>query len=75
MTSVLVLNASLERLHYVPLRRAVALLLARKAEIVEASERRLRAMQLDLPEPRVIRLLCYVFVPFRSPQVTRRKIL
>jgi 5-methylcytosine-specific restriction endonuclease McrA len=75
MTSVLVLNASLERLHYVPLRRAVALLLARKAEIVEASGRRLRAATVDLPEPRVIRLLCYVFVPFRSPHVTRRKIL
>ena len=75
MTSVLVLNASLERLHYVPLRRAVALLLAKKAEIVEASERRLRAVAVDLPEPRVIRLLRYVFVPFRSPHVTRRKIL
>jgi 5-methylcytosine-specific restriction endonuclease McrA len=75
MTSVLVLNASLEHLHYVPLRRAVTLLLARKAEIVEASGRRLRAATLDLPEPRVIRLLSYVFVPFRHAHATRRKIL
>src|SRR5205814_1505766 len=36
VTSVLVLNASCERLHHVPLRRAVALLLERKAELVEA---------------------------------------
>ena len=58
-----------------PLRRAVTLLLAKKAEIVEESGRRLRASSLDLPEPLVIRLLCYVFVPFRTPHVTRRKIL
>lgn len=75
MTSVLVLNASCERLHYVPLRRAVALLLSRKAEIVEATSRRLRAASLDLPEPRVIRLLRYVFVPFRAARATRQRIL
>jgi len=75
MTSVLVLNASLERLHYVPLRRAVMLLLTKKAEIVEASGRRLRGESIELEEPLVIRLLRYVFVPFRSPHATRRKIL
>ena len=75
MTSVLVLNASCEGLHYVPLRRAVALLLAKKAELVEASGRRIRGGRVDLPEPRVIRLLRYVFVPFKAERVTRHKIL
>ena len=75
VTSVLVLNASCERLHYVPLRRAVVLLLSKKAEIVEATSRRLRAASLDLPEPRVIRLLRYVFVPFRAARATRHRIL
>jgi 5-methylcytosine-specific restriction endonuclease McrA len=75
MTFVLVLNASCEGLHYVPLRRAVALLLAKKAELVEASGRRVRGACLDLPEPRVIRLLRYVFVPFKADRVTRHKLL
>ena len=75
MSCVLVLNASCEGLHYVSLRRAVALLVAKKAELVEASERRIRGARIDLPEPRVIRLLRYVFVPFKADRVTRHKLL
>ncbi|MGH2409530.1 MAG: HNH endonuclease [Chloroflexota bacterium] len=75
MTFVLVLNASCEGLHYVPLRRAMALLLARKAELVEATGQRIRSARPDLPEPRVIRLLRYVFVPFKADRVTKPKIL
>ena len=75
MTQVLVLNASLEKLHHVPLCRAIALLLAKKAELVQATGRRLRGATIELEEPAVIRLCRYVFVPFRAERVTRRAIL
>jgi len=75
MTRVLVLNASLEKLHHVPLRRAIALLLAKKAELVEATGRRLRGATIELEEPAVIRLCRYVFVPFRAERLTRWAII
>ena len=52
----LTLNASYEPLTLVPVRRAVRLVLDRKAEIVEAdSGRRVRSESEDLPVPTVIR--------------------
>lgn len=75
MTQVLVLNASLEKLHHVPLRRAIALLLAKKAELVQATGRRLRGEAIELEEPAIIRLCRYVFVPYQAIRVTRRAIL
>ena len=75
MTQVLVLNASLEKLHHVPLRRAVALLLAKKAELVQATGRRLRGATIELEEPAIIRLCRYVFIPFRAERPTRQAIL
>jgi hypothetical protein len=56
MISVLLLNTTYEPLHVVSLRRAVALVLQEKAQLVEASERTVRSPSLAMPEPLVIRL-------------------
>jgi 5-methylcytosine-specific restriction endonuclease McrA len=62
----LTLNASYEPLTLVPFRRAIRLVLDRKAEIVEADPgRRVRSEARDLPVPTVIRLVRYVHVPRR----------
>ncbi len=76
MHRVLVLNATYEPLVTVSLPRAVALLLADKAELVEAAETKLRSQHVTLPEPLVIRLMAYVRIPHKLPlAVTRRGIL
>jgi 5-methylcytosine-specific restriction endonuclease McrA len=75
-SSVLVLNATYEPLNVVSLRRAVILLLKDKAEVVEATERCIRARGLSLPEPQVIRLVYYVRVPYSlNVPLTRRTIM
>lgn len=62
----LALNASFEPLTLVPARRAVRLVLDRKAEILEVDGgRRFRSENDDLPCPAVIRLVRYVHVPRR----------
>lgn len=76
MSSVLVLNATYEPLSVVSVRRAVVLLLKEKAEIVEAAEAELRAENLTIPTPLVIRLVYYVRIPYRvSLPLTRRTVL
>lgn len=75
--TVLLLNATYEPLCVVPLRRAVVLVLAEKAEVVVPdAERFVRSARLSLPEPSVIRLLRVVRVPYlRRSSVTRRAVL
>ena len=76
MHRVLVLNATFEPLNTVSIPRAVSLLLAEKAEIVEAAEAQLRSQSLSLPMPLVIRLVTYVRIPRMMPlAVTRRGVL
>jgi 5-methylcytosine-specific restriction endonuclease McrA len=76
MHRVLVLNATYEPLNTVSMPRAVALLLADKAEIVEAAEAELRSQHVTLPMPLVIRLVTYVRIPRMMPlAVTRRGVL
>jgi 5-methylcytosine-specific restriction endonuclease McrA len=67
MRETLVLNASFEPLSTVSLRRAVVLVMQDKA-VVEQSHPglRVRAANLDLPVPQVVRLCRYVRVPFRQ---------
>ena len=67
MRETLILNASFEPLSTVSLRRAVVLVMQDKA-VVEHSHPglRIRAANIDLPVPRVIRLCRYVRVPFRQ---------
>jgi 5-methylcytosine-specific restriction endonuclease McrA len=60
----LALNASFEPLTLVPVRRAIRLVLDRKAEVLEVDEaRRFRSARDDLPFPAVIRLVRFVHVP------------
>jgi 5-methylcytosine-specific restriction endonuclease McrA len=74
--SVLVLNASYEPLHVVPVRRAVVLLLKEKAQLVEQANSLLRSERASMPRPLVIRLVTYVHVPQRwKLPVSRRAIL
>lgn len=62
----LTLNASYEPLTLVPTRRAVRLVLDRKAEIVEVDgSGHFRSEHTVLPVPSVIRLVRYVHVPRR----------
>ncbi len=62
----LALNASFEPLTLVPARRAVRLVLDRKAEILEVDEaKRFRSEHSELPCPTVIRLVRYIHVPRR----------
>ena len=67
MREALVLNASFEPLSTVSLRRAVVLVMQGKAVVEQAHPGlRIRAAQVDVPVPRVIRLCRYVRVPFRQ---------
>lgn len=76
MGGVLVLNATYEPLHIVSVRRAIILLLKEKAEVVEATEARLRAEHFTMPVPSVIRLVTYVRLPHHvALPVTRRTVL
>lgn len=74
MTRVLVLNASYQPLNLVNLRRAVVLVLKKKAEIIEEGEGTLRSEKLTMPFPTVIRLAHYVRVPYRSVALSRRAV-
>jgi 5-methylcytosine-specific restriction endonuclease McrA len=71
----LVLNASFEPLCVVPERRAVLLVLAHKAVVVEPGDGIVRSERQSLPIPAVIRLSRYVRVPYRSVvPLTRRAV-
>lgn len=76
MAGTLVLNASYEPLCVVPMRRAVVLLLAEKAVLVEASSEVMRSAFSEVPIPHVVRLCRYVRVPYRRQiPLTRRAVL
>jgi 5-methylcytosine-specific restriction endonuclease McrA len=72
----LVLNATYEPLCVVPLRRAVVLVLAEKAIIVESGDGLMRSERQSIPVPTVVRLSHYVRVPYRREvPLTRRAVL
>ena len=76
MAGALVLNATYEPLCVVPLRRAVVLVLAEKAVVVEAGEGLMRSEHTSMPVPTVVRLSHYVRVPYRREvSLTRRAVL
>jgi 5-methylcytosine-specific restriction endonuclease McrA len=76
MGAALVLNATYEPLCVVPLRRAVVLVLAEKAVVVEAGETVMHSERLTVPVPTVVRLAHYVRVPYRREvPLTRRAVL
>lgn len=72
---VLVLNASYEPLHIVPLQRAVKLLLLEKAEMVEEAAGQVRGKSCVVQKPSVIRLNRYVKLPPMQVPCTRRAVL
>jgi 5-methylcytosine-specific restriction endonuclease McrA len=76
MSGALVLNATYEPLCVVPLRRAVVLVLAEKAVVVEAGEGVMRSARQSIAVPTVVRLSRYVRVPYRREvPLTRRAVL
>lgn len=76
MAGALVLNATYEPLCVVPLRRAVVLVLAEKAFVVEAGDDVMHSARVAMPVPSVVRLARYVRVPYRREiPLTRRAVL
>jgi 5-methylcytosine-specific restriction endonuclease McrA len=76
MSGALVLNATYEPLCVVPLRRAVVLVLAEKAVVVEAGAGVMRSERQSIAVPTVVRLSRYVRVPYRREiPLTRRAVL
>jgi len=76
MVLTLVLNASYEPLCLVTLRRAVVLVLAEKAVVVEQAGAVLHSERMTVPAPTVVRLSRFVRVPYhRSVPLSRRAVL
>ncbi len=76
MSGALVLNATYEPLCVVPLRRAVVLVLAEKAVVVESGAEVMHSQRTAIPVPTVVRLSHYVRVPYRREvPLTRRAVL
>lgn len=73
MGRVLVLNATYEPLAVVTARRAVCLVLADKATLVEDTGRTLASEHLIVAEPSVVRLSRYVRVPFPRRRALNRR--
>ncbi|MCW2496449.1 HNH endonuclease [Jatrophihabitans sp.] len=74
--AALVLNATYEPLCVVPLKRAVVLVLAEKAIVVETGEALVRSERTSISAPTVVRLSRYVRVPYRREvPMTRRAVL
>jgi 5-methylcytosine-specific restriction endonuclease McrA len=75
MGRALVLNATYEPLCVVSARRAVVLVLDRKAEVLHDAGTEMRSERLRVPVPSVIRLRYYVRVPFqRRASLNRRAV-
>ena len=75
VVSALVLNATYEPLSVVSARRAACLVLADKADVIEADGTELRSPSLVLQSPLVIRLRYMVKVPFhRRTTMSRRAV-
>ncbi|MGH9068991.1 MAG: HNH endonuclease [Acidimicrobiales bacterium] len=73
MSRALVLNATYEALGVVPARRALVLVLAEKAELVQAGEGWFRSERASFPEPSVVRLAYYVRVPYQTRVALNRR--
>lgn len=69
----LVLNATFEPLGIVSSRRAVLLVLDTKAELVHATEQVFRSERIVVPEPSVVRLVCYVQLPYQYRVAVNRR--
>jgi 5-methylcytosine-specific restriction endonuclease McrA len=76
VSGALVLNATFEPLCVVPLRRAVVLVLAEKAVVLEAGDDVMHSERMAIQVPTVVRLSHFVRVPYRREvPLTRRAVL
>jgi 5-methylcytosine-specific restriction endonuclease McrA len=73
MSQSLVLNATYEPLCVVSTRRALLLVLDRKAEMMSATDHVFRAERVALPEPSVVRLNYFVKVPYQARIALNRR--
>ena len=73
MAQALLLDATYEPVRLVPTRRAVLLVLAEKAEVVEHSGEVLRSEKRAIPVPSVIRLVRVVRIPYKV-KLSRRAV-
>lgn len=73
--SVLLLNASFEPLRIITTKRAVCLVLAEKAEVIESKPGCLRSATTQVVIPSVIRLRKYVHVPYKATYPLNRRSL
>lgn len=73
MKNALLLNASWEPLHVIPMKRAIILILAEKAEIVHPGTEEWHSATQSIPVPSVLRLTHFVKVPFRARIPLNRK--
>ena len=73
MSRALVLNATYEPLCVVPARRAVVLVLDRKADVLHEGDDAFRSERLTVQVPSVIRLRTFVKVPFRRRAPLNRR--
>ena len=75
MASALLLNASYEPLHVISTRRAMGLVLAGKADLLEEDAGRWRSATQSFPVPLVLRLRYMVQIPFSARVPLTRKTL
>src|SRR5437016_2905537 len=76
MSDVLLLNFTYEALHVTSLRRALKLLIAGKADLVETSNgKKVHSEKFEMPVPSIIRLRYFVNRPFLEVPLTRKNIL
>ena len=73
MRGVLVLNASFEPLSVVSARRATCLVVAEKADVVEADDGCFRSPSITVPVPLVVRLRYMVRAPRRTRAALSRR--
>lgn len=72
----LILNATFEPISVVSARRALVLVLASRAELIEESAGRVKSEHLEIAVPSVVRLSTYVRVPHRRrAPLSRRAVL
>lgn len=73
--SVLLINASYEPLRIISMKRAIDLVLQRKATVIEESGHRIRSALLDMAAPSVIKLNYFVKIPYKSRVPLNRRTL
>ena len=73
MSGALVLNVTYEPLGVVAPRRAVCLVIADKADVIEADQEPMRSVDQQFPRPLVVKLRYMVHVPYRTMTALSRR--